>query len=370
MHTKISNLGCRGKRMLRLRSQTVLVFLVLVFCGASLVRSQDAWRYTEGLFADRTILSPESSYPLVALAGDSKGNIFVLAFDQIVKLDDKGRPLKRLLFRKGQGPGEVRNFPFSMTMGFDDNLYINDGTKVLVYTTDIAFSRNIPVMTADREFYVNKDGDLFCRKNDYTANPPEEFLACYSPKGILMEAFLRVPDLSLSSIGGMIIRTPHPYVPRNIFCLDQRGVMFYLPNVDSEVRCLDPKGGEVAAFKVDFQRISISGDEKAEAERIYVDSTKSNFPARIDLHFADFRPYYRKMLIDENARFYLVRNKSVLSKETDVKIDVYQNGRKIMEVRTGGDPLLVRGGSLYYLINGDDGIGELTGAIMRLRLPW
>lgn len=48
----------------------------------------------------------------------------------------------------------------------------------------------------------------------------------------------------------------------------------------------------------------------------------------VELRYADHRPYYRKILIDEDGRFYLVRTESVLVKGKEASIDVYQEGRK------------------------------------------
>ncbi|NLH76928.1 MAG: hypothetical protein GX465_07815 [Acidobacteria bacterium] len=251
----------------------------------------------------------------------------------------------------------------------DDNLYVYDGAKFVVLTADLTFVRNIPVMMVGREFYVDKAGDLFCRKNDFGASQPEEFLAKYNPQGKLVGQFLRTPDLAMSMAGGMAVRTPHPYVPTNLFCLDPRSVVYFLPNTGSQVSRLDAQGTAIPAFKVDTKDIPISKDEKAEVERRYIGGTNSNAPMNVELHYADRRPYYRKILIDENGRFYMVRTESVLAKGKEATIDVYQADRKKKELRLGGDPLIVHQSYLYYVVNKDDGVGELTGAIMRSRVP-
>jgi len=165
------------------------------------------------------------------------------------------------------------------------------------------------------------------------------------------------------------IRTPHPYVPTNLFCLDPQSVMYFLPNTGRQVPRLDPQGTAVPAFKVDTKDIPISKDERTEVERIYVGGTSSNAPMNVELRYADHRPYYRKILMDEDGRFYLVRTESVLAKGKEATIDIYQAGHKKRELRLGGDPLIVHQGYLHYVVNKDDGVGELTGAIMRSRVP-
>jgi len=354
---------------MRLISTAILVALMgspLGICSSS---SQDARPLGAQVFTDRSVLLPNSSYPLVALAADSRGQIYALAWDQVVKLSQRGELIKRVALKKGQGPGEVQNFASVMTMGLDDNLYVYDGAKFVVFTADLAFVRNIPVMMAGREFYVDKAGDLYCRKNDFGTSQPEEFLAKYNPQGKLVGEYIRTPDLAMSMAGGMVIRTPHPYVPMNLFCLDQQSVMYFLPNTGSQVSRLDVQGMAVLAFKVDTKGIPISKDERAEVERRYVGATSSNAPTNVKLHYADLRPYYRKILIDEARRFYLVRTESVLATGKEAAIDVYQEGRERKELRLGGDPLLVHQGYLYYVVNKDDGVGELTGVIMRSRVP-
>jgi hypothetical protein len=57
-----------------------------------------------------------------------------------------------------------------------------------------------------------------------------------------------------------------------------------------------------------------------------------------------------------------------LTKGNDTTIDIYQAHQARKELRVGGDPLLVHQGYLYYVTNKDDGIGELAGAIMRMRV--
>ena len=354
---------------MRLISTAILMVLMGSSLGICSSSSQDAGPLSAQIFADRSVLMPNSSYPLVALAADSGGQIYALAWDQVVKLSQRGELIKRAALKKGQGPGEVQNFASLMTMGMDDNLYVYDGAKFVVLTADLTFVRNIPVMMVGREFYVDKAGDLFCRKNDFGASQPEEFLAKYNPQGKLVGQFLRTPDLAMSMAGGMAVRTPHPYVPTNLFCLDPRSVVYFLPNTGSQVSRLDAQGTAIPAFKVDTKDIPISKDEKAEVERRYIGGTNSNAPMNVELHYADRRPYYRKILIDENGRFYMVRTESVLAKGKEATIDVYQADRKKKELRLGGDPLIVHQSYLYYVVNKDDGVGELTGAIMRSRVP-
>jgi hypothetical protein len=354
---------------MRLILAVILVALMgspLGICSSS---SQNAGPLSAQAFADRSVLMPNSSYPLVALAADSKGQIYALAWDQVVKLSQRGELIKRVALQKGQGPGEVQNYAAVMTMGLDDNLYIYDGAKFVVFTADLTFVRNISVMMTGREIYVDKDGNLYCRKSDFGASQPEEFLAKYNSQGKLAGEYIRTPDLAMSMAGGMAIRTPHPYVPTNLFCLDPRSVMYFLPNTGSQVSRLDPQGTAVPAFKVDTKDIPISKDEKTEVERIYVGGASSNAPMNVELRYADHRPYYRKILMDENGRFYMVRTESVLAKGKEATIDIYQAGHEKRELRLGGDPLIVHQGYIYYVVNKDDGVGELTGAIMRSRVP-
>lgn len=354
---------------MRLISTAILVALMGSPLGICSTSSQDAGPLGAQVFADRSVLMPNSSYPLVALAADSSGQIYALAWDQITKLSQSGGFIKRVALKKGQGPGEVQNYAAVMTMGLDDNLYIYDGAKFVVFTVDLTFVRNIPAMMTGREVYVDKEGNLYCRKSDFGASLPEEFLAKYNSQGKLVGEYIRIPDLAMSMAGGMAIRTPHPYVPTNLFCLDPQSVMYFLPNTGSQVSRLDPQGTAVPAFKVDVINIPISKDEKTEVERMYIRGTSSNAPMNRDLRYADHRPYYRKMLIDENGRFYLVRTESVLAKGKEATIDVYQAGHEKRKLRLGGDPLIAHQGYLYYVVNKDDGVGELTGAIMRARVP-
>ena len=354
---------------MRLNIIAVLIALMGSPLGICLSSSQDAGPLSAQVFADRSVLLPNASYPLAALAGDSNGQIYVLAWDQVVKLSQSGELIKRVALKKGQGPGEVQNYPAVMTMGLDGNLYIYDGAKFVVFTAGLIFVRNIPVMMTGRDFHVDKDGNLYCRKSDFGAAQPEEFLAKYNSQGKLIGEYIRTPDLAMSMAGGMAVRTPHPYVPTSLFCLDPRSIIYFLPNTGSQVSRLDSQGTSVPAFKVDAKDIPISKDEKAEVEIRYVGGTSSNSPMDVELHYAEHRPYYRKILIDESGRFYMVRTESVLAKGKEATIDVYQAGRGRSELRLGGDPLIVHQGYIYYVVNQDDGVGELTGAIMRSRVP-
>jgi hypothetical protein len=358
-----------GRFGMRLISAAILMALMGSPLGICSTSSQDAGPLSAQVFADRSVLMPNSSYPLVDLAADSRGQIYALAWDQVVKLSQRGELIKRVALKKGQGPGEVQNFASVMTMGMDDNLYVYDGAKFVVFTADLTFVRNIPVMMAGTEFYVDKNGNLYCRKNDYGSSQPEEFLAKYSPQGKLVGEYLRTPDLAMSVAGGMAVRTPHPYVPTNLFCLDPQNVMYFLPNTGSQVSRLDAQGTAILSFKVNTKDIPISEDEKAEVERRYVGGTSSNAPMNVELRYADHRPYFRKILIDETGRFYMVRTGSVLAKGKEATIGIYQAGHEKGELKLGGDPLIVHQGFLYYVVNKDDGVGELTGAIMRSRVP-
>lgn len=163
------------------------------------------------------------------------------------------------------------------------------------------------------------------------------------------------------------MRTSHAYTPRSLFCLDPRGGLFLLPNAGSEVLSVDLQGDILPAFKLETQKIPISTKEKSEIEKIYAESIKSTSPFKIEFRFADYRPFYSRMLIDEMDRFYMVRTKSVLDKTTEVIVDVYQNGRKVKEVTIGGDPTMVMRGDLYFINNKDDGIGDPVSIIWRTK---
>jgi hypothetical protein len=341
----------------------VLVIIGIIVIGS--IWSQESSTYRSHVFADRSILLPNSPYPIVALAGDMDRNIYVLAWDQLVRLDPKGEVLLRLPFQKGQGPGEVQNLPASLALGLDSLVYINDGNKILVYDSNLKFVRNLNIRPLGNDFFVDKVGNLYCRKSDFGSSDPQEFVAKYNDQGILSGAFLKIPDLALSISGGIAVRTPHAYIPKSIYCLDSHGSLFLLPNTGSQVLSLDSQGKALPAFRINVQKIPISTAEKSEIEKIYVESMKSTSPFKIELRFADFRPFYSRMLIDEMDRFYLVRTKSVLDKRTEVIVDVYQNGRKVKEVLMGGDPTMVMRGNLYFINNKDDGIGEPVSIIWR-----
>jgi len=291
---------------MRLISTAILIALMGSPLGICSSFSQNAGPLSAQVFADRSILMPNSSYPLAALASDSKSQIYVLAWDQVVKLSQSSELIKRVALKKGQGPGEVQNYAAVMTMGMDDNLYIYDGAKFIVFTADLTFIRNIPVMMIGREIYVDKDGNLYCRKSDFGASQPEEFLAKYNSQGKLVGEYMRTPDLAMSMAGGMAIRTPHPYVPTNLFCLDSQSGMYFLPNTGSQVYRLDAQGTAIPAFKVDTKDIPISKEEKTE---------------------------------------------SVLAKGKEATIDLYQAGHEKRELRLGGDPLIAHQGYLYYVVN-------------------
>jgi hypothetical protein len=330
--------------------------------------SQESAVYPSHAFADRSILLPNSPYPFVALAGDTDRNFYVLAWDQLVKLNPKGEVLLRLFFQRGQGPGEVQNLPASLAVGLDNLVYVNDGNKILVYDATLKFVRNINIRPSGNDFLVDKAGNLFCRKSDYDSSNPEESVAKYSAQGSLSGTFLKARDLAFSISGGIAVKTSHAYIPRCLFCLDSRGSLFLLPNTGSEVLSVDSQGDVLPVFKLSIQKITISTEEKSEIEKIYVTSTKSTFPFKVALRFADYRPFYSRMLIDEMDRFYMVRTKSVLDKRSEAIVDVYHNGQKIKEIIVGGDPTLIMRGDLYFINNKDDGIGEPISIIWRTKV--
>ena len=115
---------------------------------------------------------------------DSEGNIAVLTYEYIYKFNNAGKLLKSLKTKLGQGPGEFQRNPVRMYRGNLDNLYISDGSKLVVYDRDLEFIKNINrLLQPGSGLCADNNGFLYTIESDFSNSQFKRVLSISDGRG-------------------------------------------------------------------------------------------------------------------------------------------------------------------------------------------
>ena len=80
------------------------------------------------------------------------------------------------------------------------------------------------------------------------------------------------------------------------------------------------------------------------------ESIRSNVEVNLDIYFPKYRPFFKKILIDEKDRIYVTRLKSILDSGNDESIDVFsKDGEYLYTVAMPFVPRIIKDGFIYFI---------------------
>jgi hypothetical protein len=349
--------------------------------GVTVVTNPEDPQYGEfdlGLEEDLRIgREDDENYQFYGAAGvllDSEDNIYVLDAGncRVQKFDKNGEYLQTI-GRKGQGPGEFSR-PSSFYIDSQDNLYVSERTKIQVFNSEGDYQKSIPLETAIHEFFTDSQGNIIT----YTLMNREEgskktivkLDAAGKTTGTIAE-FSDVEAIQPSAEGGrtLTFKAYHQYnYWPYLYPAGKEGFIYGYP-AEYKIFEIDNNGDLHLIIRKDTPPQAISQGEKnfiikgidRQAEKRGIKLTKENLEAACQ--FPSHRPFFNRILVDDEGRIYIREARSVLDRSSELRINIFsQDGYYLYNLTLTFAPDLIQRGSMY-----DISTSEETGDVRILR---
>lgn len=288
-----------------------------------------------------------------SLAVDSVRRIYLRDVDRIYKFDPEGRYLGEF-GRLGQGPGEYQA-PVGVFVDSRDRIYIVDqGMKIIIYDKNGGFLESWPFESMMAPpFFVGGDGWLtgFSRRVE-SKGVSKDFVLInrWSGSSTVLSSF-REAGVSVQSgtSGGVVGGFKHP-LSRDSFACEWIGVgICFGMNLVYELSVFNMEGKLLRKIVNPEAPASISQDKRELIKDFGKDSVAS-------WELPDSRPFFSGFVSDEKGRLYVLRTKSIASKDSSWCADVYDKlGQFIFQTTFALKPECFRQDSYYAIEHVDDG---------------
>lgn len=282
------------------------------------------------------------------LAVDEEANIFVSDWSNArVQMFDKNGQFLRTIGRKGQGPGEFRS-PGRLQLDASGRLCVFDYPAIQIFDKAGRFVEKI-ASRAVNDPLLFSSGAVYWR--EYTGRKP----------GAFMESILK--------------KEPNETAARAIARFRgefRENQTYFVHHVYTSIASLTPIDDSSFAygFSADFryfvadasgQTLLIVEKEEAPAkitaaERDWIRKQDSFLSygrgpvadPRKEMIFPDHRPYFQKLLADDQGRIYALKSKPVLEPDAPVRADVFsRDGIALFRLTIPVQPYLIKAGYLY-----------------------
>ncbi|MGE5342322.1 MAG: 6-bladed beta-propeller [Candidatus Omnitrophota bacterium] len=297
---------------------------------------------------------------------DKENNIYVLDGKRytISVFDNKGRFLYKM-GGKGAGPGEFRS-PVDFFVGLKKEIYVLDDF-LWIHILDMKgkYISQIRLNNSANAFNVYKDRDYLISFLFYSQNKKRRYIKLnymYPLRNINKEIAMYEDGEVTSRVANgkftSFILT-HYYTPGFFLTRMPEEKSIYGFSSEYALTILGKNGAAVLRIEKTEEPVSISGDEK---DRIYqqyssLEKKWSKNVLREALQFADHRPFFKNILVDDLGRIYVERMDSVLNEKNKNKymLDVFDKyGHYIYRMEVPVKPVLIRNGFLYSIDNGSE----------------
>lgn len=285
-------------------------------------------------------------YRIVDIALDTQNNIYVLEYGnkQIQKFNRNGQFLQTI-GRRGQGPGEFGS-PFQIFIDRSDNIYVSDNRKIKIFNKKGNSHKDIVLKNRIIDFSLNSEGIFMVKFR----RPKEIGHICYFDKvdrnGKILKTIARFPyGLTQPKGGNINWVVTYPYI-FDLFMASLNGNTFiYGYSKEYKISVVDENGRILFNFTKDEPYLRISEREKSERRKKH-----KNLPESLlkSVQFPSHRPFFNRIMCDNQARIYIMKMKSVLDNKYPLEIDIFsKDGYYLYKTEISLDPYEIKEGYLY-----------------------
>lgn len=277
------------------------------------------------------------------LAVNRARNLIVIDKDRVLEYDSRGH-FMRPIGRKGQGPGEYMQ-PQSLFVDEHGDLYINDqGSLLHVFDKDGTFRRRIrlafQIPFDSNTFYVDSEGSIYAFSWDVVNMEMKKVLVKTDASGTVVLRMKTTDDPAVKVLGspqgGVMGGVIHPYSSNSLFCPVENTMLCYGENIQYRLILCDFSGNVKSVIDRDENPQPISSKEKG------ILGKSSIFPSH--------RPFFKKLMSDDQGRIYVIRMQSVLEKDTTEKADIFsKHGRFLYRTEFPALPMVIKNESVYFI---------------------
>jgi len=299
----------------------------------------------------------------VTLDVDDEGNFYVCdGGNRRVQKYDKNGTYVRTIGRQGQGPGE---YMYPSSLFFDDvgNPCVHDSPSLIYYDKNGVFQKKVLIKGFYSRFFSGPLGTFLglTQPSARTKGGAKSSIIQVGENGEPIRTIAEYPISYSKSEKGVII---HWYTHHIAVTQRSPDSFYYGFSREYKVNVADSKGGTILIFTKEEKPQSISGEEKelTKKEGIWI-AIETNYPEKA-IVFPDQRPYFLRFISDDSGRLYVIRFRSILKKDEQLRsVDVFsREGIYLYRMNWPFIPDLIKRGFLYEVRENED-----TGDIKILR---
>ena len=303
-------------------------------------------------------------YGIVDIALDSQDNIYALEYrnNRIQKFNKDGKYLQTI-GRKGQGPGELQS-PFQILLDSEDNIYINDDRKIKCFDKEGNSFKEIILRNRIIDFLLNSKGNFLIRTNKASESGHICYFDEVDRKGETVKTIAKFQyGLTRPRGGSLNWVVTFPYVYNLLVTSINAQTFVYGYSKEYKLSIVNEEGRVLfnIAKKETPRRIS----EKEQNNR---KNEHKNLPesVRKSIEFPPHRPFFSRLMCDDQARIYVVKMKSVLDNKYPLEIDIFnKDGYYLYKTEIPLSPYVIKEGYLYTKMSSKEKGEEL---IKRFRI--
>lgn len=313
------------------------------------------------LIIDISTLNPQwYIYRFNTIQLGEEDKILILSNNSLLLFSNKGKLIENKVLRRGEGPGEVTQYPLFTFVDQFFNIYLFDGCKFIQYDKQMKFIKNIRLIlqTLYGVFFDSK-GNIFGFQNNFFPGKVIVALCKFSNNGKPMRKIAEFEDQNAKFTQNIMYSKYHAYSPNSCFTLTSDSIIYGF-NMNYKLYKYNLNGDLKAIITLDEKPRNIS---KIEKNKINKDSEKGKIigvkKTVNEISFQDHRPFFKKILTDEKNRIYVIRIKSVLDNNKGSTIDIFSNnGIYLYRIDLPIEPLIIKNGYMYEIETYPDTDGD------------
>ena len=302
----------------------------------------------------------------VFIAVDDQGNIFAADTGNVrIQEYNKNGKYLRSIGRKGQGPGEFQ-FPGMVRFDGEGNISIIDSpTRSLkVFGPDGTYKKSVPLRAfLQPNFYLSKEGFIFGLEINYMAKDgPRIAVVRVSPDGTSTETIAQF-------LGELKPNQPayalHVYTNFIVLCGLSPAAFCYGFSADYKIFIADAEGKTSLIIKKEEDPQPITGKEKEFILKKGAGSMGGIARVKIEkiedaAVFPSHRPYFGKILADDDGRIYVAKKSSVLDQSKIQEADIFsKDGIYLYRAKLPFIPEIIKAGAMYEIRKNEE-TGDVT----------
>ncbi len=270
-----------------------------------------------------------------------------------VQVFDKNGAFVRALGRQGQGPGE---YSMPTDVHFDDvgDVYVNNGRSFVIFGRDGVFKRNLPVKTFLSRMILGPGGTVVgtMQPNPRADDGPKYELIQLGPDGERRRTLAQYKPPGASNHQLLV----HWYSGRVLFGRQSSESLFYGFSLDYEIHVVAADGRELLRFSKAEKAQGITGEEKDLTREKGIFAWYNADPKTADLGMPDHRPFFSRLLNDDEGRLYVIRFQPITAKDDPSgDIDVFsRDGIYLYRMGWAFMPHVIKGGFFYEFRQDED----------------